>query len=222
MDGSRVSNSSPLGTGRHIAIEPPKHRDIGSLDLQDREVIITFDDGPSPPTTETILDALAAEQVKATFFLIGCRSLRFPELVRRAADEGHTIGTHTQFHQCIPSLSPEEQQGEIDGGIASAATALAGRKAAPFFRFPYLQGTAAMETYLASRGIMIWGADVNPDDWMNFSVEQVVANALAVLTKASKGVMLLHDPEPKTALALSKLLRELKKLDYRVVHATGG
>jgi peptidoglycan-N-acetylglucosamine deacetylase len=216
------SNISPLAVSREIAVNPACIGDIRDLQLQNREVILTFDDGPAPPTTEIILDVLNAEQVKATFFLIGCRASRFPELVRRAASEGHTIGTHTQFHQCIPALSADEQRQEIDQGIKSTEIAFgtSGRSAAPFFRFPYLQGTPAMEAYLASRGIMAWGADVNPDDWMNFSVDQVVANALAVLAKAGKGVMLLHDPEPKTALALPRLLRQLKSLDYRIVHAT--
>jgi peptidoglycan/xylan/chitin deacetylase (PgdA/CDA1 family) len=79
-----------------------------------------------------------------------------------------------------------------------------------------------MEAYLASAGIMNWRANINPDDWMSFSVEQLVSNTLAVLAKARKGVLLLHDPEPKTALALPKLLRRLKSLDYRIVHATAG
>ena len=75
-----------------------------------------------------------------------------------------------------------------------------------------------MAAYLMSRGIMVWGADINPDDWMNFSADQVVTLALERLAVAGKGVMLLHDIEPKTALALPKLLRELKRLQYRIVH----
>jgi peptidoglycan/xylan/chitin deacetylase (PgdA/CDA1 family) len=184
-------------------------------------VVLSFDDGPAPPCTETVLDALAAEGVKATFFLVGCRSLRFPELIRRTRDEGHTIGTHTQTHQCIPTLPLAAQQREIDQGIASAAAALgAEAMVAPFFRFPYLQGTPEMEAYLASRGVMSWGIDVDTEDWMNRSAEQVTALALDRLAQAGKGVMLLHDIEPKTALALPELLRELRCRNYRIVHVT--
>ena len=76
-----------------------------------------------------------------------------------------------------------------------------------------------MAAYLATRGIMVWDADINPDDWMNFSADQVVTLALDRLASAGKGVMVLHDIEPKTALALPKLLREFKRLKYRIVHA---
>jgi peptidoglycan-N-acetylglucosamine deacetylase len=76
-----------------------------------------------------------------------------------------------------------------------------------------------MAAYLMSRGIMTWSADINSDDWMNFSADEVVTLALERLAAAGKGVMLLHDIEPKTALALPKLLTELKRLQYRIVHA---
>jgi peptidoglycan/xylan/chitin deacetylase (PgdA/CDA1 family) len=217
---SSIANSGPLGTARHISIDPAKHPDIGSLELRAREVILTFDDGPAPPSTEVVLDALAAEQVKATFFMVGCRSIRFPDVVRRAANDGHTIATHSQFHQCIQSLMVEEQRREIDQGIDSATSALGDQATvAPFFRFPYLRGTPEMTAYLVSRGIMVWDADISPDDWMNFSADQVVTSALDRLAVAGKGVMLLHDIEPKTALALPLLLRQLKVRDYRIVHA---
>jgi peptidoglycan/xylan/chitin deacetylase (PgdA/CDA1 family) len=222
MVGNAYSSakSGPLGTARCITLDPAKHVDIGGLHLQEREVVLTFDDGPAPPGTEIVLDALAAEQVMATFFMVGCRSVRFPEVVRRAAIAGHTTGTHSQFHQSIPSLAVEAQRREIDQGIESATAALGTQaKVAPFFRFPYLQGTPDMAAYLMSRGIMVWGADINPDDWMNFSADEVVTLALERLAVAGKGVMLLHDTEPKTALALPKLLRELKRLQYRIVHA---
>ena len=219
-NASSTANSVHLSTARCITVDPAKHVDIGSLHLQDREVVLTFDDGPAPPSTEIVLDALGAEQVMATFFMVGCRSVRFPEVVRRAANAGHTIGTHSQFHQAIPSLAVEAQRREIDQGIESATAALGTQATvAPFFRFPYLQGTPEMHAYLMSRGIMVWGADINLDDWMNFSADQVVTLALERLAVAGKGVMLLHDIEPKTALALPKLLRELKRLQYRIVHA---
>jgi peptidoglycan/xylan/chitin deacetylase (PgdA/CDA1 family) len=218
-NASSTANSGLLGTARCITVDPAKHVDIDSLQLQEREIVLTFDDGPAPPGTEIVLDALEAEQVMATFFMVGCRSVRFGEVVRRAASAGHTIGTHSQFHQAIPSLAVDAQRREIDQGIESTAVALGTHATvAPFFRFPFLQGTPEMAAYLRSRGIMVWGANINPDDWMNFSADQVVTLALERLAVAGKGVMLLHDIEPKTALALPKLLRELKRLQYRIVH----
>ena len=66
-----------------------------TLPLGDHEVVLTFDDGPWPATTPKVLAALAAQCVRATFFLIGKPASEHPELVRRIAAEGHTIGHHT-------------------------------------------------------------------------------------------------------------------------------
>jgi peptidoglycan/xylan/chitin deacetylase (PgdA/CDA1 family) len=217
---SGFAGDGPLGTSREIAIDPKVHRDIAAIPLQERELILTFDDGPAPPCTETILDILASEQVKATFFLVGCRALRFPALVKRAAREGHTIGTHTQWHQCIPTLAIDAQQREIDEGIKSVTEAL-GREGAvaPFFRFPYLQSSVETAAYLTAREFVIWSMDIDTEDWMNTSAERLLTQALDRVERKQKGVILMHDIEPKATLALPKLLRELKRRNFRIVHA---
>src|SRR5262252_7437126 len=93
-----------IGTSRVIAVDPAEHGRIGTmqysetLPLNDHEVVLTFDDGPLPPRTNKVLDILAAECVKATFFLVGKMAAAYPSQVRRERDEGHTIATHTQTH----------------------------------------------------------------------------------------------------------------------------
>ena len=69
-----------------------------SLPLADKEVVLTFDDGPLPPHSIAVLDILASQCVKATFFLVGEMAREFPAIVRRIHEEGHTIGTHTEHH----------------------------------------------------------------------------------------------------------------------------
>ena len=88
---------------------------------------MSFDDGPSPLTTGKVLDALAAECVKATFFIVGEHARARPDLVRRAYKEGHAIGTHSQTHPDLARLTYAEAVREIDSGIQSVQTAL-GRK----------------------------------------------------------------------------------------------
>src|SRR3954470_21109422 len=61
---------------------------------RDKAVALTFDDGPNPVATPLILDALAARRVRATFFILGRHAEQWPDLVRRVADEGHTVGNH--------------------------------------------------------------------------------------------------------------------------------
>src|SRR5262245_18432581 len=97
-------NPDALGTSRVLAIHPADFARIGSmqytktLPLEDHEVVITFDDGPIPPNTNGVLDALAWECVKGTYFLVGDMARAYPSLVRRIYNAGHTVGTHSQNH----------------------------------------------------------------------------------------------------------------------------
>jgi peptidoglycan/xylan/chitin deacetylase (PgdA/CDA1 family) len=216
-----------LGTTRTLIINPSEHLRIGTmqypetLPLRDREVVLTFDDGPIPPYTERILDTLAAECVKATFFIVGQQAQRFPELVRRAYQEGHTIATHSQHHpRRFDLLSAERISEEIEEGVASTAAALGDPRAvAPFFRVPGLRRSSVTESYLGSRSMMVWSADFTGDDWRHISARQVLQRAVDRLEAKGKGVLLLHDIQPATALALPDLLKELKARGFRVVHA---
>src|SRR5258708_9430090 len=93
-----------LGTSRTLVVDPKAHPRIGSmqyadtLPLRDHEVVLTFDDGPLPRNSNQVLDILAAQCVKATFFIIGNMAQAPPEGVRNLRDAGHIIGTHTQNH----------------------------------------------------------------------------------------------------------------------------
>jgi peptidoglycan/xylan/chitin deacetylase (PgdA/CDA1 family) len=196
----------------------------GSLPLADKEVVLTFDDGPIPPYTTRILQTLAAECVKATFFLVGRQARNFPHVVRRIHELGHTIATHSQNHPLgFSNLSTDRVAQEVEGGIAAAAAALGDRGAvAPFFRIPGLSRSNINESYLASRRLTVWSADFAADDWRHISAQAVMERALMRLANKGKGVLLLHDIQPATALALPRLLRELKERGYRVVHVVPG
>src|SRR6266436_4612984 len=93
-----------LGTSRTLVVDPREHLRIGTmqyaetLPLEDHEVVLTFDDGPLPHNSNQVLDILASQCVKATFFTIGRMAQAAPEGVRKLRDAGHSIGTHTQNH----------------------------------------------------------------------------------------------------------------------------
>src|SRR5450759_5168450 len=105
-------NPDALGTSRVLTISPSEFSQIGSmqykqtLPLNDHEVVITFDDGPLPPYTNFILDTLASQCVKATYFLVGQMAHAYPSVVRRIYNEGHTIGTHSQDLSLIHISEP--------------------------------------------------------------------------------------------------------------------
>jgi len=129
-------NPDALGTSRELTISPGDFTLLGTiqykqtLPLKDHEVVITFDDGPLPPYTNIILDTLASQCVKATYFLVGQMARANPSVVRRIYNEGHTIGTHSQRHpHAFERLSMQRIEREVDDGIDSVTAALGDAKA---------------------------------------------------------------------------------------------
>ena len=215
-----------LGVSRTLVVDPHEHARIGTmsyaetLPLADHEVVLTFDDGPLPPYTDRVLAILAANCIKATYFIVGEMARAYPEAVRRVYAAGHTVGTHSWSHPMhFRAQTFERAKAQIDGGINATAAALGGAdKVAPFFRFPGFGFTIPAETYAASRGLMVWGADVPADDWTNISPKAIAARAVRRLEAKGRGILLLHDIHERTVEALPIILAELKSRGFRVVH----
>jgi peptidoglycan/xylan/chitin deacetylase (PgdA/CDA1 family) len=231
-----------LGTSRVLPIDAATFPRVGlksfaqTLPLGDHEVVLTFDDGPWPGTTPKVLAALARECVLATFFLIGRSASEHPQLVRRIAALGHTIGHHTWSHPNIRDLKPEAATAEIDKGIAAVEQALHGAATTspgiataspgiataspgtPFFRYPYFEMTPATLDLLQKRGISVFGADLWASDWEPMKPARQLRLLTERLETARKGIILLHDPKAQTADMLPAFLRYLREHHYRVVH----
>jgi peptidoglycan/xylan/chitin deacetylase (PgdA/CDA1 family) len=215
-----------LGTSRTLVVDPREYPIIGTmqyaktLPLRDHEVVLTFDDGPIPKNSYQVLDILAAQCVKATFFLVGQQARANPEGVRKVRDAGHTVATHTQNHPSNMQRMPiDRAQKEIEDGIASVTAALAdGSAPAPFFRIPGLGRNDAIETYAESKGLQLWSADFPADDWRRVSPQRVYDLAIQRLEAKGKGILLLHDIQARTVAALPKILQTLKARGYHIVH----
>src|SRR5229473_1654598 len=215
-----------LGTSRTLVIDPKAHPRIGAMNytetlpLEDHEVVLTFDDGPLPRNSNQILEILASQCVKATFFEIGRMAQAYPEGVRKLRDAGHSIGTHTQDHPLTMNKMPiDRAKQEIDDGIASVKAALGDDSAlTPFFRIPGLMRAEGVEDYLASQGIQVWSADFLADDWRHIPSSRVYDLAIKRLEDKGKGILLLHDIQARTVAALPKILHDLKVRGYHIVH----
>jgi peptidoglycan/xylan/chitin deacetylase (PgdA/CDA1 family) len=226
LAGDCPGNPGALGTSRTLVVDPREHPRIGTmqygetLPLEDHEVVLTFDDGPLPRNSNQVLDILASQCVKATFFTIGRMARENPEGVRKLRAAGHSIGTHSQDHPLSMNKMPiERARQEIDDGIASTAAALGDPAAvAPFFRIPGLLRAEIVEDYLASQGIQTWSADFPADDWRHISSARVFDLAMSRLEAKGKGILLLHDIQARTVAALPKILQALKARGYRIVH----
>jgi peptidoglycan/xylan/chitin deacetylase (PgdA/CDA1 family) len=217
-----------LNTARVLAVDAATTPRVGlksfpqTLPLGDHEVVLTFDDGPWPPTTRRVLAALARECVQATFFLIGKAASEHPDLVRRIAAEGHSIGHHTWSHPSLARIPPEQAVEQINRGIAADEMALHGvattTPSTPFFRFPGFESTPATLDLLQSRGIVVFGADLWASDWDPMTPKQELKLITDRLEAARKGIILLHDSKARTAAILPAFLRYLRDHHYRVVH----
>jgi peptidoglycan/xylan/chitin deacetylase (PgdA/CDA1 family) len=221
-------NPAALGTERVLAVDPAATPAVGrkqfpvTLPLGPKEVVLTFDDGPWPGTTDRVLAALRHECVRATFFELGRNAIAHPALARRELAEGHTVGYHTFSHPLLNRMPVERAEVEIDRGIGAIDTVLYGEASrtpkTPFFRFPGFASSPALLERLARRGISVFGADLWPGDWNPMSPEHEREILLQRLASTGGGIVLLHDTQAKTAAMLPGLLRELKRRDYRVVH----
>jgi peptidoglycan/xylan/chitin deacetylase (PgdA/CDA1 family) len=215
--GDIMSFPGPRGTlrGRTIRVGS-----VSDLILARGEVVLTFDDGPIPGKTKTILNALDTHDVKATFLMVGQMANAYPDLVREVAARGHTIGTHTQNHPNLASMSFDRAVGQIDQGRRSVASALgpSRARAAPFFRFPYLASTAALRRHLAMQGIVVIDASVDSKDYFVSSPDQVRSRTLAALEARGSGIVLLHDIHSRTASMLPQFLDDLHARGFKVVH----
>ena len=220
-------NPNALGTSRVLAIDPADYKRIGrmqypkSLPLADKEVVITFDDGPLPPYSNQILDILASQCVKVTYFLVGTMARAYPAVVRREYEAGHTIGTHSDITRCISAAADRAHApGDRRRHRRCQRGARRSRKyLAPFFRIPGLDRSDTVESELAARSphrVLIGHggrrlasphhAGARSSRWRSSRLEA-----------RGKGILLLHDIHPKTVAALPGLLKGLKDNGFRIV-----
>ena len=220
-------NPAALGTSRVLALDPNGPTRFGAmqypqtLPLADKEVVLTFDDGPLPRYSNQVLDILAAQCVRATYFLVGEMARAYPAAVRRIYEAGHSIGTHSEDHPShFDKLSIEKVRQEIDEGIADVGAALGDPEAlAPFFRIPGLARSDAIEDELAARSLVVFSSDTVADDWhRHIRPRDIVARAMSRLEKRGNGILLLHDIHAATVAALPELLKKLKEAGFHVVH----
>jgi peptidoglycan/xylan/chitin deacetylase (PgdA/CDA1 family) len=233
-----------LGTSRVAEVGTEGGLQVGlktydkTIPLADHEVILTFDDGPNAQFTPQVLDALAAQCVRATFFLIGRNVEALPELVRRELDDGHTLAHHTFTHPqpTLRFMSDAQARADILKGMVAVERVAYGARFpegeptdlsqlklhTPFFRFPGFADTSDLRSWFAVNNVGIFGVDIWASDWVRMTPEQELKLILGRLERAKRGMLLFHDIHPWTAAMLPNFLRELKKRGYRIVHMVPG
>jgi peptidoglycan/xylan/chitin deacetylase (PgdA/CDA1 family) len=222
---AKCDNPNALGVSRTVEIDTTGGPGFGfehfkQLDfLRDREVVLTFDDGPWV-TTPAVLKALAEQCVRATFFPIGKHATYYPEILRQVVAHGHTVGSHTWSHKDLSAIKNiDDAKAEIEKAISAVKWALedSGQEA-PFFRFPALRHPPELVTYLGQRNVAIFSTDMDSFDFKLRKPEQVIKSVMTKLQKHGKGIVLMHDFQHSTSVALPELLVQLKAGGYKIVH----
>jgi peptidoglycan/xylan/chitin deacetylase (PgdA/CDA1 family) len=219
------ANPDALGIARVVEIDTTGGPGFGfehfkQLDfLRDKEVVLTFDDGPWPVNTQSVLKTLAEHCTKAIFFPIGKHASYYPEILKQVAAAGHTVGSHTWGHVNLNNkkITEPQRKEEIEKGFSAVKWAL-GAAPAPFFRFPALQHPPEMVTYLGERNVGIFSCDLDSFDFKASKAQTIVDNVMRKVDKNGKGIILMHDFQKHTAEALPELLKKLKAGGYKVVH----
>jgi len=180
-------------------------------------VALTFDDGPWPGQTAKILDILESEHVPATFFVLGLRLKREPDLAKRIVAEGHSIGNHTYRHVNLDGAKPDVLRREIRGtnDMIRWTTGVKPK----WFRPPMGQIDGPAYKEIASAGLkpVLWTVD--PQDWRHGAEAGAIARSVIAAAKPGS-VILLHDgggDRSQTIRALPWIIHELRAKGYEFV-----
>lgn len=213
-----ISPSSGYPPERQVwAIHDPEHGVYRYGSGEKMEIALTFDDGPHATRTPEILDLLAAEDVPATFFVIGVNAEAHPELVKREAAEGHEIGLHTYTHPRLCKCKKESLDAEL-ADCEALFTPLLGGKTPKLFRPPGGECGSTVKEVAAAHGyaVILWSVDTR--DWAHTSTEKIEREVLKNVRPGS--IILMHDyitGDAHTLEALRVLIPALRERGYRFV-----
>ncbi len=179
---------------------------------------LTFDDGPHPFHTPALLDWLKANNIRATFFVLGSNVQRYPDLARRIVQEGHQIGNHSWSHANFGKLSDTKARSEIRR-THDLIVKTCGR-APTAFRPPYGILSQRQRTWIQREfayRVMLW--DIDTEDWKLSSTNAIAGRITQGLRSGRTNVILAHDIHPRILPALKTLLPRLRADGFKAVPA---
>lgn len=183
--------------------------------LQDKELVLTFDDGPHSRLTEQLLDILDQHQTKVNFFVVGKRVQSTPNITQIAWSRGHTIGSHSMSHPDLRKQSFSSAIQEIYGAFNAIVDARA--VAAPFFRFPYGAATSSLQNDLNANDIVEFFWNIDTLDWKKKNPSTLLSYAVSQIERQGSGIVLFHDIQPQTIAIMPALLKHLNANGYKSI-----
>jgi peptidoglycan/xylan/chitin deacetylase (PgdA/CDA1 family) len=206
-----------------ISTAPPPNR-----------VVLTFDDGPAPGATDLILEVLKKHGITATFFMIGEKAARYPELVARVRAAGHqVIANHSWNHPNFHDVSAEAQADEV----LKTESLVEGRDP-KLFRNPYGNSTCETNALVHARGYKIVGWHIDSCDWAYDHTGTIdakealacgvpaqyradyVGHVLAAARARKGGIILMHEIHPNTLAHLDTIIGQLLAAGFSFTSVT--
>lgn len=175
------------------------------------EVALTFDDGPSPDRTETMLSTLEQTHTPATFFVVGASAQTRPNLIAREAADGFAIGIHTWDHPYMTKLTPAQRAWEVASTAQAIHAALGAHYCLRYWRPPFGDYNSQVVAQTQAMGLTTVTWSVDPQDWSNPGVSVIVQRVLSAARPGS--IILLHDGyfnRNETAQALPQIIQGLR------------
>ena len=208
--GALPAGASQEETRSPAAVTTPPAQTPPSVPANAKLVAITFDDGPHKTLTPRLLDVLKKEGTPATFFMLGNRAVYYPEIVKRAAAEGHQVASHTMNHKNLTRLSEGERSMEIGKAAEILRKAMGAKPTA--MRPPYGALNDGVKK-AAGTPIILWSLD--PEDWRYRNADTVYQK---VMSKAKDGdIILLHDIHETSVAAAARIIPALKAKGFTLV-----
>jgi peptidoglycan-N-acetylglucosamine deacetylase len=190
-----------------------------------KQIALTFDDGPDEQNTGKLLDVLKDLKVPAAFFVVGEQAAAEPDLVVRAAEEGHLVGNHSYSHPHLEALTPREAAAEL-AETQRLIEGLTGHRS-PLFRAPFIadidleqQPDLAVLRLALQHNYLYVGANVDPADWEAPSVDSIVSKTISGVTSGVGKIIVCHDgggDRSKTISAVRRFVPELRKMGYEFI-----
>ena len=211
-----IANSLPMNFDVPTSFQAKTIKDA-PVPTNEKVIALTFDDGPWPETTESILATLKKEQIKATFYMIGQPLKSFPEIGKKVLADGHVIANHT-LHHWYHKMSPLVAQREIEDTQKIIREVLNVETA--YFRPPGGVLTNGLVAYAQKQGqsVNMWSVDSNDSHPKRPSPEAMIKTVLAQATPG--GIVLMHDGggnHNNTALAVPQIIAKLRAQGYKFV-----
>lgn len=209
------SLDSSLLTGRKMSPLPLTFAGLG-----EKEIALTFDDGPNPVNTPLVLQTLKKYGVKATFFVLGENAKKYPELIKQIVAEGHNLANHTWSHKVYQKeQTPEQFKNDIIRTHHLLVELVGEQNVEPFFRFPtgFAAGTKEAQNMLSELGFANFYWSMSAHDSRTKDPMIALKTSLDMIKEFKKGLFLCHDVRPHTAAMLPLFLEQLKEQGYTTI-----